>query len=94
MQAALEPVGGEKWHTTSLSVAWHRETFHVLRVQDVAEFNSDCCSIFCLLRKKMARRIFSPGQDMPCWLCCVGFFWLVGAIKSCFKGQFLNFICT
>jgi hypothetical protein len=26
-----------------------REAFHGLGVQDVAEFDSDCCSVFCLL---------------------------------------------
>jgi hypothetical protein len=41
MQAALELDGGEKWHAASFSVAWCRETFRELGVQDVTEFNSD-----------------------------------------------------
>jgi hypothetical protein len=25
---------------------------------------------------------FFPGADIPGWLCCVGFSWLLGAIKG------------
>jgi hypothetical protein len=97
-QAVLEPVGGEKWWTTSLSVEQCREAFYRLGVQDVREFDSDWCSIFCLLREKNKKKkqpgFFFPGRDTLCWLCCVGFSQLLGAIKSCFKGQSLNFMCT
>jgi hypothetical protein len=41
----------------------------------------------CLLligrkRRKKKRDAFFPGQDMPCWLCCTGFLWLLVAIKG------------
>jgi hypothetical protein len=40
--------------------------------------------LLCLLllgkKKKKAKGIF--GQDTPCWLCCMGFSQLLGAIKS------------
>jgi hypothetical protein len=26
--------------------------------------------------------VFFPGLDMPCWLCHMGFSWLLGAIKG------------
>jgi hypothetical protein len=26
--------------------------------------------------------VFSPGLDIPCWLCCTGFLCLLGAIKG------------
>jgi hypothetical protein len=45
-------------------------------------------------KRAMVRGLFFPGPDMPCWLCHVGFLQLLGAIKGCFKGQSLNFICT
>jgi hypothetical protein len=32
--------GGEKW-SAFFSVVWHREAFHGLEVQDVAEFDSN-----------------------------------------------------
>jgi hypothetical protein len=41
MQALLELAGGEKWHVSFFSTAEHREAFHELGVQDVAEFDSD-----------------------------------------------------
>jgi hypothetical protein len=69
--------------------------------QDVAEFSSDWCSVFCLLeekekkeRKRNGQGSFVPGPDMPCWLCCMGFLWMLSAIKDRFKGQSLNFMCT
>jgi hypothetical protein len=34
----------------------HREAFHRLGVQDVTEFDSDLCSVFCLLREKNEKR--------------------------------------
>jgi hypothetical protein len=43
-------------------------------------------------RKRNGQGAFFPGWDMPCWLCHVVLFQLLGAIKSCFKGQSLNFI--
>jgi hypothetical protein len=44
--------------------------------------------------KRNGRGPFSPGLDMPCWLCRMGFLWLLGAIKDWFKDQSWNFICT
>jgi hypothetical protein len=42
IQAALEPAGGENWLCFFFfSVAWHREAFHGLGVQDGMEFDSD-----------------------------------------------------
>jgi hypothetical protein len=61
-------------------------------------------AVFCLLRegkkekKKKRDRIgqgfFSPGQICFAGYAVLGFSSLLGAIKSCFKGQSLNFICT
>jgi hypothetical protein len=34
------------------SAEWHGEAFHGLGIQDVAEFDSDRCSVFCLLEEK------------------------------------------
>jgi hypothetical protein len=49
-----------------LSSVWHGEAFHGLGVQDVTEFDSDGCSVFCLMeqgeekeRKKRERN--DPG---------------------------------
>jgi hypothetical protein len=42
---------------------------------------------------EMARGLFSQGRA-PYWLPVPGFFWLLGAIKRCFVGQCLNFVCT
>jgi hypothetical protein len=39
-QAALEPASREKLHATFLTAVGHREAFHGLRVQDIAEFDS------------------------------------------------------
>jgi hypothetical protein len=30
----------------------------------------------------LARRLFHPWPDMPCWLCCMGFLWLLSAING------------
>jgi hypothetical protein len=42
---------------------------------------------------EMGRGLF-PGQTYLGGSAMLGFPWLLGAIKSCFKGQFLNFMCT
>jgi hypothetical protein len=73
------------------SMAWHREAFHGLGVQDVAEFNSNWHSTFSLLEEKKKKKrngqgSFFPGGDTPCYLCHVGFSKLLVTIKSCFKG--------
>jgi hypothetical protein len=36
-QVDLVPAVGEKWHC----LAWHRDAFHRLGVQDVTEFDAD-----------------------------------------------------
>jgi hypothetical protein len=36
-------------------MAWHREAFYALAVQNVTEFDSDQCSVFCLLDKEKER---------------------------------------
>jgi hypothetical protein len=33
-------------------------------------------------KREMVRGAFFPGPDTPCWLCCVGFAWLLGPIKG------------
>jgi hypothetical protein len=48
-----------------LSTVKHREAFHGLGVQDVAEFNSDCFSVFCLVRKKNQPECFYFPQGQP-----------------------------
>jgi hypothetical protein len=62
--------------------------------------------MFCLLhdgrkrkqkkkkKKEIATGLFSLGSDMPCWLCCTGFLWLLGEIEGGLNGQSLNFMCT
>jgi hypothetical protein len=37
---------------------------------------------------------FSPGQTCPVGCAVLGFSQLLGAIKSCFMGQSLYFMCT
>jgi hypothetical protein len=80
-------------HASSFGISWqgemlwHKEAFHRLGVQDVAQFNSDCCSVFCLFGEKNRKEkgpegFFFPGPDTPCWLCCMGFSWLLGGIKG------------
>jgi hypothetical protein len=67
-------------HVSSFENGWwgemaqHREAFHGLGVQDVTEFDSDSCSVFCLFgvkekKKRNGQGAFFPGPDMPCWLC-------------------------
>jgi hypothetical protein len=34
---------------TGFSAAWSREVFHRLEIQDVTEFDSDWCSVFCIM---------------------------------------------
>jgi hypothetical protein len=82
-------------------VAGHREAFHGLGVQDVREFNSDQCSVFRFLREekenkkeKLPGGFFFPGQSRPVGCTTLGSPRLLGAIKSNFKGKFLNFMCT
>jgi hypothetical protein len=41
LQVSASSFGEEKWLATFLSAAGHREAFHRLGVQDVAEFVSD-----------------------------------------------------
>jgi hypothetical protein len=57
-----------------LIAAFYREAFHGLGIQDVAEFDSDWCSIFCFWggkKKRSHQGAFLPGPDMPSWLCAV-----------------------
>jgi hypothetical protein len=37
---------------------------------------------------------FFLGHTCPIGSARPGFFWLLGTIKNCFKGQSLNFMCT
>jgi hypothetical protein len=51
------------------------------------------------MRERERERIYKGERErnrlgMPCWLCYMGFSWLLGAIKDLFKGQSLNFMCT
>jgi hypothetical protein len=49
IQTALEPVSRERNGFSFLSVAQHKKVFHGLGVQDVAEFDSDWCSVLSWL---------------------------------------------
>jgi hypothetical protein len=67
MQATLELVGRENCDAF-FSAVLHREAFPGLRVQDIAEFDSDRCSVFCLLgeekkRERNSHRAFFPGLE-------------------------------
>jgi hypothetical protein len=33
-------------------------------------------------KRENGQGAFFPGPDMSCWLCPVGFLWLLGAIKG------------
>jgi hypothetical protein len=33
-------------------------------------------------KKRSGQGVFFPGWDMPCWLCCAGFSWLLRAFKG------------
>jgi hypothetical protein len=90
---------GEKWYATFLStVGWG--SFPWVR-------GSGCCRVWfwlmvCLLfvkRKRERKREKQSGSFFPeqkCLAACTmpGFSWLLGAIKSYFKGQSLNSMCT
>jgi hypothetical protein len=43
-------------------------------------------------REKWLRAFFPPEQICPVSCVMSGFFWLLGIIKGCFKGQSLNFM--
>jgi hypothetical protein len=50
-------------------------------------------------KKKGKEKDKWPGSFFPGWLCTsgyatLGFLWLLGAIKSCLKGQSLDFMYT
>jgi hypothetical protein len=45
-------------------------------------------------RKTAKGPYFSLGQTRPIGCAVPGFFWMLGAFKSCFKGQSLNLMCT
>jgi hypothetical protein len=45
-------------------------------------------------KKEKARGLFSLGQTCHIGCATQGFSRLLGTIKSCFKGHFLNFVCT
>jgi hypothetical protein len=63
---------------TGFSMAGHREAFHRVGVQDVTEFDSAWCFVFCLLKEKKKRgrstQGFFPRADTPCWLCLARIF--------------------
>jgi hypothetical protein len=60
-------------------MAQNREAFCRLGFQYVTEFDSDWCSVFCLLggkkekkkRERNSQGAFFPEWDMPCWLCYI-----------------------
>jgi hypothetical protein len=75
-----------QFHTSSFGAGWKeevallffsatqcREAFHGLGFHDITEFDSDCCSVFCLLGEKRKREkkgnglgaFFSPGPNTP-----------------------------
>jgi hypothetical protein len=64
---------------TGFNTVGLREAFHGLGVQDVAEFNTGCCSVFCFLKEKFLKREklpggFFPRTDTSCWLCHASIF--------------------
>jgi hypothetical protein len=67
---------------TGFSAVGQREAFRRLGVER-KEKNK---------KREKQPRAFFPRADTPCW--SLGFFQLLGANKSCFKGQSLNFMCT
>jgi hypothetical protein len=44
--------------------------------------------------EKVRGHFSNPQQTLPAGYAALGFSMLIGAIKSCFKGQSLNFMCT
>jgi hypothetical protein len=57
----------------------------------------DLSSAFKKKRKEKGKTVrdpFFPGQKLTSGSATPRFFWLLGAIESCFKGQSLNFMCT
>jgi hypothetical protein len=74
-------------------------SLHGLGFQYIAEFSSIWFSVFYFLQGKKKikgrnkQRLF-PRQTLPTGCATSGFPWLLGAIKCCFKGQSLNFLCT
>jgi hypothetical protein len=87
IQAALEPAKGGKW-CCCFQCSVGREAFHGLGVQDVAEFDSDWCSVFGLLgeerkeKKIIKRKEKRPEAVHALWLYWVGFLWMLGAING------------
>jgi hypothetical protein len=75
----------------------HREAFHELGVQDIAEFDSVWWSTFCLWKEQKTEKWsggFFPGQTCPVGCATLGFSQLPGSIKGCLKCPSLNFMCT
>jgi hypothetical protein len=57
---------------TFFSAVWCREAFHGLGIQDVTEFDSYWCSVFCLLGKNKKRngQVFFFPQGWEMWDFC------------------------
>jgi hypothetical protein len=54
-------------------MAWHKEVFYGLMVQDVTEFDFDQCSLFCLLGgEKKGERVLARGLFSQCGTCFAG----------------------
>jgi hypothetical protein len=51
--------------STFLRAVHHREAFHGLGVQDVTEFDSDWCFVFCLLEERKLNKKKWPGGFFP-----------------------------
>jgi hypothetical protein len=66
MQATLEPVLGRN-DAIVFNAVQHREAFNRLGVQNVRRFDSDWCSVFCLLgEERKEKKIEKKKRKQNC----------------------------
>jgi hypothetical protein len=81
MQAALKLAGGEKWcGIKRLSTGWGSRMSQSLIL--IGALSSACWEKKEKKGERNGQGAFFSGQDTSCWLFCVRFSWLLGAIQG------------